>query len=585
MSATTLPRRHLARRSIGGLGLGLLLALLVPVVALAHPLGNFTINHYAGIRVAPSEIQLDVVIDQAEIPAFQERQRIDANADGEVSDEEIEAERTAACPGLADSLELQVAGSTISLTAAAAGLSFPPGAGGLSTMRLVCEYVAALPSDLSAPTKIRFADRSFAARIGWREIVVEGDRTTVSSDGLAGSSISKRLTVYPTDLLTQPLDMREAAFAASPGGPALASLAVPDARPLASPPGAPPVDASGGLPSSASPADAAPAAVPGGVGNEISSLLRSGDLTPPVVLLSLLAAMVLGAGHALTPGHGKTVMAAYLVGTRGTARHAIALGLTVTISHTLGVLGLALVILTAGRAVPPEHFSRVLAVASGMIVLGIGLWLLYGRYTAWRRTKRAAAAMAAVHQLSHANGEDHAHHDVHDHGADHAHRHANNPGHDHGHGHEHANNPGHDHRSAPTHGGIPSEPNHHEHTHGGIRHSHLPAENATLTWRSLFALGLSGGLVPSTNALLILLATLVTGRAAYGLVLVIAFGAGMALVLGGVGLALVYAAGLVERMPSRRSFARLAVAAPLLTAVVVFALGIYLTGQALVQVL
>jgi nickel/cobalt exporter len=97
----------------------------------------------------------------------------------------------------------------------------------------------------------------------------------------------------------------------------------------------------------------------------------------------------------------------------------------------------------------------------------------------------------------------------------------------------------------------------------------------------LFVLGLSGGIVPSTSALIILLATVTSGRAAYGLVLVIAFGIGMAAVLSGIGLALVYARGIVERVPRRRSLDRLTAALPVLTAVVVFGVGVILTGSAL----
>ncbi|TMD25661.1 MAG: High-affinity nickel-transporter, partial [Chloroflexi bacterium] len=109
----------------------------------------------------------------------------------------------------------------------------------------------------------------------------------------------------------------------------------------------------------------------GGVGGEIASLLQARDLTPPIVIVSLLTAMALGAAHALTPGHGKTVMAAYLVGTRGTPRHALALGLTVTLAHTIGVLLLALVVLSVSR-VTPESFNHVTGIVSGVLVVGIG---------------------------------------------------------------------------------------------------------------------------------------------------------------------------------------------------------------------
>src|SRR5439155_14765581 len=120
--------------------IGILALMVGPVFA--HPLGNFTINHYADIRIEPARVDLDVVIDQAEIPTFTERQRIDTDGDGQVSGSEAEAERQVACDRLAPSLTLTADGRPLALTVQAVGLSFPPGAGGLSTMRLVCEYAA-----------------------------------------------------------------------------------------------------------------------------------------------------------------------------------------------------------------------------------------------------------------------------------------------------------------------------------------------------------------------------------------------------------------------------------------------------------
>ena len=116
-------------------------------------------------------------------------------------------------------------------------------------------------------------------------------------------------------------------------------------------------------------------------------------------------------------------------------------------------------------------------------------------------------------------------------------------------------------------------------------HSHVPrttaGQPAALTWKSLFALGLAGGLVPSTNALLILVATVAAGRAAYGVVLVVAFGIGMAAVLVGVGLAMVYGSGMIARVPRHSSLSRAAGLAPMLAALTVLMLGLYLTEQAL----
>ena len=545
----------------------LVLVMLLPAVALAHPLGNFTINHYAGIRVATERIALDVVIDRAEIPTFTERQRIDTDGDGQVSDAESEAERQVACTGLAGNLSLAVAGRPLDLTVEAAGLSFPQGAGGLSTMRLVCEYAAPLRSPLLAGTVVHFADRSSAGRIGWREIVAAGDGVMISGAATAESSPTGRLTSYPTDLLSAPLAVSELTLTASPGGPARPAPCIPDAYALVGPPSSstpgfgcqPAVDRGGqaaGQPADAPAGQAAgqPAgkaaalpgavatvagAVPGGIGNEIAGLFQTRDLTPPIMVVSLLTAMGLGAAHALTPGHGKTVMAAYLVGSRGTARHAVALGLTVTIAHTVGVVLLAVVVLSVSR-VTPESFNHLAGIVSGLLVLSIGAWLFVRQGLPVIRARLAA-------------GLDHVHHH-HTH-----HHHAQD---DHAHDDPHVAAVG-------------------MHRHGGVEHSHLPPAGASLTWRSLFALGLFGGLVPSINALIILLATLATGRAAYGLVLVVAFGAGMAIVLGGTGLGLVYAGRWMARSRSTSFLGRVVSLAPAVTSIVIIVVGVLVTSQAI----
>jgi nickel/cobalt transporter (NicO) family protein len=567
------------KRLARSVGAAFVLALLVPAAALAHPLGNFTINHYAGVRVEPGRVVLDVVIDEAEIPAYQEKLRIDRDGDGKVSDAELANERTTACPRLSASLSLAIDGAPAALAAAEAGLSFPPGAAGLDTMRLVCVFQAALQEPLGAGTTIAFRDTSYAERIGWREIVVTGSGVTVDGGDLPATSVSDRLRSYPKDLIAQPLDVRSASFAVSPGGPILAPLEIPDATPLA---GTVALYASGGGSGSATGAGtlsstaAGQGAVPGGVGSEISGLLETRDLTPLVLVGSILAAMALGAGHALTPGHGKTLMGAYLVGTRGTARHAIALGLSVTASHTLGILVLAAIVLGFRDVISPEAFNRVAPVASGLLVLGIGGWLLIGQL----RSRRSQGWIDHRHRTEHTRETEQSHETEYPHEGIHEQPHPGDHDHDHDHGAAHP----HDHGEAHPH---VHDSDHRDdvaagtHSHGGLRHSHVPASRATLTWRSLFVLGLAGGIIPSTNALIILLATIATGRAAYGFALVVGFGLGMACVLGGVGLALVLARDRVDRLPDASRIGRFAPLAPLASGVVVLTLGVYLTTTAL----
>ncbi len=491
----------------------------IPATVLAHPLGNFTINHYAGIALMPGQIRLDVVIDMAEIPTFQERQKIDTDGDGDVTDAEIAAASSPYCDQQSQLLRLEVDGAPAAVTATAASITFPPGLGGLSTMRLECVYLTPMPT--SAGSTVTFDDISYPDRIGWREIVATADGVSIDASGLPTTSPSARLTHYPTDLITQPLDVRSARIVVMPA-PGSTSASASQAPVPAGPETAP----------------VAAGAVPGGVGAELPAIFREVDLTPWVALLSIATAFALGAGHALTPGHGKTLMAAYLVGTRGSPIHAVGLGLSVTVSHTLGILVLAALVVGAGGLLPPDVVVRVAPMIAAVTIVVIGGWMLAREV----RRRMAARPAADAHGHEHEQGRHH---------------------HDHDHDHDHVEDP------AP-----------HEHSHGGVTHSHLPPTGSTISWRGLFALGLAGGLIPSTSALIILLGSIVAGRPVFGFLLVVIFGLGMAVVMSGVGLALVFARGRLDRLPSGSGLGRLARHAPLAAAVVVLAFGVYLTAQA-----
>ncbi len=558
-------RGHLGSRGRGRAValLGLAAALVVPGLVIAHPLGNFTINHYAGIRIEPDRVLLDVVIDQAEIPAFQARLAFDVDGDGEVSIDETDAGRLVACRDLVASLDLRVDDAPLALELTEAGLSFPPGAGGLSTMRSVCGFEARLAEPFRAGSAVAFADRSFSERVGWREIVVTGSGVTL--DGVDGAlrteSVSERLTSYPEDLLTQALSDTHVNLRVTPGGPDLAALDIPDADLV--------TDGTGGGEGAVQPtpgplatgeaagrAEAAAAAVPGGVSaDDLPSIFRTADLTPLVLLVSVLTAAALGAGHALTPGHGKTLMAAYLVGTRGTPVHAAGLGLSVALSHTLGILLLAGLVVGAQGLLPPDLVVRIAPVVAAISIVAIGAWMLIGE--ARRRWGR--------------RGLDTTHHHEHDATAQSDHDHAHHHDHDHDHAHAKGRDQA-DERAPLDRTG--------EHSHGGRTHSHLPATGSTISWRSLFVLGLAGGLIPSASALLILLGSIAAGRPAFGFVLVVAFGFGMAAVMSGIGLALVLARGRLDRVDTSSWLGRATAQLPLLAALLVFGFGVYLTIQA-----
>jgi hypothetical protein len=147
------------QRHARSLALAVIALFVLPAIALAHPLGNFTINHYAGVRIETDRVLLDVVIDQAEIPAFQARQKLDTNEDGEVSDPELEAGRVTSCATLADDLDLAVGGEHLPLTSTAAGLELRPGVGGLSTLRQVCGFEAPLSAPVTSGHRSSSATR------------------------------------------------------------------------------------------------------------------------------------------------------------------------------------------------------------------------------------------------------------------------------------------------------------------------------------------------------------------------------------------------------------------------------------------
>lgn len=558
--------------------LGLLL--VAPAIVAAHPLGNFTINHYAGIRIEPDRVLLDVVIDQAEIPTFQARLDFDTDMDGEISDEEADVGRVKGCEALAPSLAVVLDGASLPLRLVEAGLTFPAGVGGLSTMRQVCGYEASVTGGLRAGTVVTFHDDSYQARLGWREIVTTGSGVAVAAAAgaapLRATTDSNRLSAYPTDQLAQGLHDAAAAIVVTPGGPTLPPFEIPDATLV---PGATPFAATAAASAvsaaaSSAPVTAttateppavpvaivsAPGAVPGGVAaGDLPSIFRTSDLSPWIVLVSLLTAGVLGAGHALTPGHGKTLMAAYLVGTRGTPLHAAGLGLSVTVSHTLGILALAGLIVGAEGVLSPDVVVRAAPVVAAVSIVAIGGWMLLSEVRRRWRARVADQAHAAAHEAGAAHDHGHAH--------DHSH------GDEHQHGHSHTDERGNPHvEEAPA--GM--------HAHGGVAHTHLAASGSTITWRGLFALGLAGGLIPSTSALLILLGSIAAGRPAFGFVLVVAFGLGMAVVMGGIGLALVLARGRLDRFDGSTRAGRLAGLVPLGAACLVLALGCYLTVQAI----
>jgi ABC-type nickel/cobalt efflux system permease component RcnA len=275
----------------------------------------------------------------------------------------------------------------------------------------------------------------------------------------------------------------------------------------------------------------------------LTLMLQQKQLTPLIFISLLIGAVGWGAAHAFTPGHGKAIVGAYLVGARANAWHAFYLGLTVTATHTLGVFTLGLLTLFASRYIVVDDLYPWLGTISGFLVLAIGIHMLTLRWKVWRN--------AAAH--------DHNHHD--DHGHDHHHSHEHD--HDHQHRHDHPHNHDHDHG-----------PDHH-HGHG---HTHLPpgADGTPVTWKSLLALGVSGGILPCPAALILLLAAVSQHRTALGLALVVAFSLGLAGILTVVGLLFVKGGRVFEQSPKTRTLTRFL---PVVSSLAISVLGALITVQ------
>lgn len=470
-----------------------LVATATASIALAHPLGNFTTNIAVRLVVGPDQVQVRYVLDLAEIPTVQVRQRIDADDNGEIDDDEAAAFARTRCEEALDALTLRAGSTDLEPALEVPSLSFPEGQAGLATTRLVCDAVV---SDVAVVGTLSVEDTSAPDRIGWREISAVGDRMTLTGD-VPTTSPTRLLRAYPDAATASPLRVSRATIDVAPGG----SPAPADALD--------PVDAGD--------AGDREEGLVEGLTRRYTELVAARELTPAFVVVAVLLAMLLGASHAVAPGHGKTVMAAYVVAERGTPRLTLAIGATVAVTHTLGTLLLGAV-LQASETLAPERLYPVFGVVSGALIVAIGAGLLR---SAWRRRSH-----------DHTHDHDHDHDHTHDHGHD-----ADDHGaHDHD-PHEHV-----------THDGGTAVLHHHGHTHV------LP--DPDMGWRRLVTLGVAGGLAPSPSALLVLLGAIALGRTALGVGLVAAYGIGLAAVLVGIGLLLVRFRGVAERLLDRRAGGR-----------------------------
>jgi nickel/cobalt transporter (NicO) family protein len=286
--------------------------------AAAHPLGNFSVNEYHGLVFAPDRVEVSVVIDTAEIPTRQDRSTVDTEHDGQIGDAELAGYAPFACGQVADAFEVRVDGNRLAWTVTPGGYRYGPGNDALPVARLTCTLRA--PARLAAPATVTVANHYRADRVGWHEITAAGVGVHLVDSPLPDHTVSDELRAYPAG---RTLDVRSVSLRVAPGA-ATGSTDAPGAR--------------------------------GPVGDPLSRAaataqrwlahLAAGRLDPLVVALALLLAALLGAGHAALPGHGKTVLAAYLAGRAGRPRDALAVGATVTLTHTGAVLVMGLLLST-----------------------------------------------------------------------------------------------------------------------------------------------------------------------------------------------------------------------------------------------
>jgi len=516
----------------------------------AHPLGNFTINHLTKLAFAPQAVRVRYVLDMAEIPTYQALREV--STDGTLAPAAVERYGRERAAVLLPQLLLTVDGTLAAMTLDDAHARLRPGAGGLPTFYLTLDAHAPLAAH-AGTRSIVYRDGTFAGRLGWHDVIV-----------LPATEPTHELTAYPNALLGSPRTTTAVDVALASNGSTRVH-AEDDATP----------SQNGGIPSF-------------GRSNQLSDMLRKGTGDWSFVLLTFLVAIVLGALHALEPGHGKTLLAVSLVGARATVKQAAILAGALTVAHTIGVLALGVAINLFKGYFVPENIYPWITLLSGIAIAVIGARAVQRQLRARRQLAFAPAHVAAdshghdhVHHAHgheaghthgptpHAHGHESAH--THDH-APHAHGHESAHTHDHGHAHGHSHAPGHDHDH--SHG--------HAHDADDLQHarSHAIPGTAPLKFGGTVWAAMSGGIAPCPAALVVLLAALAFNEVLYGIFVIVAFSFGLATTLTGLGIAVVRGAGWLQRRPQFDSFVRFG---PLVSAAVISTIGAIMVGQGVAQ--
>jgi high-affinity nickel-transport protein len=513
------------------LALATLLSLATSRTVAAHPMGNFSISHYAAIQIERESVELKYFVDMAEIPTYQEIQRTGIVA--QAGDPSLAAYLAQEMDDLGTGLLMEVDGAPVEMHAAERSILFTPGAGGLPTMKIGVVFRADLPT--LAPFvahRIHYQDRNFTGHTGWKEIIVNrGADLSLMSSSAPVTDRSAQLTNYPTDLLNSPPQDLEANVAFSINGIEAAqrpgeivrskpttpsgaqagrlnqrrvaeSISVDVVTPGNREPAKDAAGAKGSVPAGGMRLEANRQRTPR---SKFTELVSVRNVSFWFLLTAGLIAAGLGALHGLEPGHGKTIVAAYLVGSRGTPRHAVLLGLIVTAAHTAGVYLLGAITLYASRWIVPEQLYPWLGVVSGMTIAVLALYLFLRAWTG--------------------EGEDHSH----------------NPGQSHSHWFTSIVRL----RKSKTAYVPPAT----DVLPGETRGSNMPL-------RQLLTLGITGGMVPCPAALVVLLSALSLHRVGLGLFLIVAFSLGLAGVLIAIGLLMVHARQLLSRWKGDGASAR-----------------------------
>jgi len=509
---------HHRRFFVTALGAMLLVVHGVYLVALpmavAHPMGNFSISRYAGLRLAQNVIELRYLLDMAEIPTFTEIQ--ESGIVPEVGHPSLRGYLDRQIVLLQEGLLVEVNGQRLPLQGVASEIVFPPGAGDLPTLKLGIVYRASLDTRcVDAPCHLHYRDSNFPGRLGWQEVIAVAEPgIAVVESSVPVPDRSRALTDYPAELLSSPPQVLEAEirFQRSDSLPVTATKGISPSLP-------------GQKPGTRSSTIASRSA--------FTELLTTPQLSPGIVCLALAVAIGLGALHALEPGHGKTIVAAYLVGTRGTPRHALYLGLIVTATHTAGVYLLGAVTLYLSHYIVPERLYPWLGGISGLLITSLGCGLLWQRY----RNKSQAHT--------------------------HIHSHAHNPSHLYQHAHVHHH-----------------EAMHHDHASPHeVSQAQSPAQES-ISYGALLTLGVTGGIVPCPAALVVLLSAIALQRVGFGLLLIVAFSVGLASVLITLGLLMVSARQIIVRVQGEGQL--LTRWLPLTSAAVITVFGLAMIAQAFV---